>query len=381
MSRSVDLDEKKQGDTRLTVILPTHNRPRHCAAQLRFFKTCGMRQAIVVADSSESQAADAVRAACAGIADYRRFQPNANDKLLSTVQAVETPLVAITPDDDVTFPHAIEAARDYLIANPAYAVAHGYTLRFGLYGDAVDINSVYGFVPSIEDDDPLMRHYNLMRRYQPYFWAVFQRDVLVSALETAQPFCHTPLFHELMFMSAAGMQGKIAMLPMVYAMRGMESSLTPIQKSHPLFAFLDDAELFFSNYFSYRNALVKFIRQRNLVPAERGFINPVTGAGDAGLGQFIDVAHSTWAGREVNTGVLNYAAQSLLGVQQPPLKGDPVSPGGREIGKGDTVHAGRRGRRYIWRQSVLEAEPRDEINIGVSEVTRVEEQLDTYWLD
>jgi len=168
-------------DSQLTLILPTHNRPRHAAAQLRFFKACGLRHHIVVADSSDPAEAEAMRAACTGIADYRRFDPVAPDKLLTTVRSVQTPFVVMAPDDDIAFPHAIDAALEYLARHPDHVAAHGYTLRFGLQGNDVDIHSVYSFVPSIDHDDPLERHYDLMRRYQPFYWAVFRREILVSA--------------------------------------------------------------------------------------------------------------------------------------------------------------------------------------------------------
>ncbi len=262
---------KERGESRLTVILPTHNRPRHCAAQLRFFKECGLRHDIVVADSSNQEEAEAVRAACVGIADYRRFDPQARDKLLTTVRSADTPFVVMTPDDDIAFPHAIDAALHYLTRNPDYVVAHGYTLRFGLNASDFDIHSVYSFAPSIDHDDPLARHYQLMRRYQPFLWAVFRRDILESALVVAQPFVAAAIFQELLFMNAAVFQGKIAMAVDVFIdmMRGMELSQTPVTSSHPLFAVLDDAERFFSGYLAYRNALANFMRERNRIPGAR----------------------------------------------------------------------------------------------------------------
>ena len=90
-------------------------------------------------------------------------------------------------------------------------------------------------------------------------------------MEAAQPLIGTALFQELMFMNAAVFQGKIVMLPMIYAMRGMEASHTPVTSSHPLFAFLHDAELFFSNYHLYRNALAQFIRERKVISGTREF--------------------------------------------------------------------------------------------------------------
>ncbi len=371
---------KKREENRLTVILPTHNRPRHCAAQLRFFKDCGLRHDIVVADSSNQEEAEAVRAACVGVADYRRFDPQAHDKLLTTIRSAGTPFVVMTPDDDITFPHAIDAALDYLTRNSDYVVAHGYTLRFGLNASDFDIHSVYTFAPSIDHDDPLARHYHLMRRYQPFFWAVFRRDILELALEVAQPFVTGAIFQELLLMNAAVFRGKIAMLPMVYAMRGMEESQTPVTSSHPLFAVLDNAERFFSGYLSYRNALANFMRGRDGVPGARRFINPVSGLADSRLEQLIDIVHATWLGREANVGVFNHAARLLLGEAISLLAGGPVWPGSRALADGDVVHSGLGDRRYIWRRTVLEAEPREEIIISAAEIARVEEQLEAYRL-
>jgi hypothetical protein len=188
------------------------------------------------------------------------------------------------------------------------------------------------------------------------------------------------LFQEFMFMNAAVFQGKIAMLPMVYAMRGMEVSQTPVTSSHPLFAFLDDAELFFSKYLSYRNALASFMRKRNGVPGVRHFINPVSGVAESRLEQVIDMVHATWLGREANVGVFNHAAELLLGKPIRLIAGDPVWPGSRALADGDVVHPGLGDRRYIWRRTVLQAEPREEIIISAAEIARVEQQLEAYRL-
>ena len=363
----------------LTVIVPTHNRPRHCAAQLRFFKACGLRHTIVVADSSHPAESEAIRAACAGVAKYIHFDPRMADKYLAAVRSVETPFVVMCPDDDITLPHAIDAALTYLTQNPKYVVAHGYTLRFGLHNSYVDIHSVYSFTPSISYDDPLARHYHLMRRYQPYFWAVFRRNVLLSVLEAIQPIS-SPLFRELMFMNAAVLEGKVAMLPMIYALRGMEESHTPIVASHPLFGFLHDAESFFSMYLAYRNTLASYIRKRNIAHKSH-FRDPTSGVKESTLEQVLDIVHATWLGREVDVGQINHAAQVLLGEPLPPLRGDPVWPGWRNIGKGDVVRSGRDGRRYVWRRAVVEAEPKEEIIIGNDEMARVEQELEAYRID
>jgi glycosyltransferase domain-containing protein len=373
------LDHKKAANTGLTVVIPTNNRPLHCAALLRFFKGCGLQHAILVIDSSDQNKAEAVRAACTGIAEYRWFDPNVN-KLLRVRDAIDTPFVAMVPDDDITFPHGIDAALDYLARNPDYVVAHGYTLRFGLHENDVDIYSVPSFVPSVNQDDPLERLFRLVRRYQTFYWAVFRSEVLISALQLAARFEH-PFFNEIMFMNVAVLQGKVARLPLIYAMRGMEESHTPLTMIHPLFAVVHDAERFFSDYLTYRNALADFIKTRRLAAEDRQYRDPVSGRPDSRLEQLIDVVYGTWFARDANLGVLNHAAELLLGMQMPLLRGEPAWPGWRPLGDGDLVRHGPGERRYIWRRAVLEAEPREEIIIDPAEMARVERQFDNYVLE
>ncbi len=369
--------------TDLTILVPTINRPAYCAAQLRFFRDCGVRHQIVVADSSRPAEAKAVQDACVGIAEYWAHDLPFCDKLLAAVSRIDTPFVALAPDDDIAFPHAIDEALDFLVGNPDYVVAQGYTLRFGIKDNDFDIHSVFTYVPSITQTDPLERHYNLMRRYQPFIWAVIRRDVLLSALQAVQVHVTTltPLFQELMFMSVAILQGKIAMLPIIYAMRGMEESTVPITRSHPLFSFLDNAQAFFQDYLSYRDYLLDFIREKLFISDAPQYPSAVSLSSASTLKQLIDMAHATWLGREVDAGMLNHATERLLGLPKPVLRGDPVWPGWRKIAKGDRTNIGPSGRRYIWRRAVLAAEPSDEIIISRQEISRVEQELEMYWLN
>ena len=210
----------------LTVVIPTRNRAAQCAAQLAMLRKCGVGCRILVADSSDVAEAGQVRAACGANADYVHFDPSLRiiDKWNEVIPLVETPYVVMTPDDDITFPHAIAASLQALIDNPDYAAAHGYVLNFGVHYDYFDIHSTFSFTPTIDDDDPLKRHYDLMRRYQPFIWAVFRTQTFADALKAAAGVDGT-IFQEITFMNAAVLAGKVMRLPVVYAMRGPEESL------------------------------------------------------------------------------------------------------------------------------------------------------------
>ena len=374
----------------LTVILPTRNRPRYCAAQLRFFRDCGLAHPIVVADSSDPADAQAVRDACAGIARHRRFDPaiGAAEKFITTLRAVDTPFVVMTPDDDVTFPHAIDAALAHLRQNPDFIAAHGYVLRFGMHDEAFDIHNVSGFAPSIGHDEPLQRLYHLIRRYQPIIWAMFRTETVTAAMQAASG-VEGLIFQELTFAASAALAGKIARLPVVYSMRGMEESMSRLEEIHPLFWFLRDAEGFFEKYRAYRAGLVRRIRREALAAkpvlarlrARVGMLRHGA-AENSDLQQVLDLIHATWLGRELDLGALEHTVRQKLGDPLPPIHVAPVWCGWREPVQGDAVHFSPRGdRRYVWRREVLTAEPREEIAITADEMARVERELDAYRLE
>ena len=357
------------------MVMPTRNRARHSLAQLRFLRDCGVAHRIIVANSSDENTAERVRADCAGRADYS-FTGSAADvteKLAHVLQGVKTPFTVMVPDDDVIFPHAIDASLAHLRANPEYVAAHGYTLRFGIHDAEFDIHDLFGFTPTIDAENPLRRHYDLMRRYQPFFWAVFRTEVLVLALAAAAT-TQGAVFKELALMSRAVMKGKVARLPVVFAMRGMEKSLTVAFEIDPMLWFLHDSASFYRRYSEYRDALADFVRADGTLLAK---VPPATA-----LEHILDINHATLLGRLADVGMINHQAQLLLGEPLPPIQRAPQWPGRRPPESGDVIHVSHLGeRRYIWRRKVIEAEPRDEIAIDKNEMGTVEKQLDAYRLN
>jgi len=328
----------------------------------------------MVADSSDPTEAGNVVAACKGFADYRYFAPQTTviDKCAAVIAAIDTPYTVMIPDDDITFPHAIDAALNVLREDNECVAAHGYVLRFGMHAAEqkfFDIHDVFGFTPTIGEDDPFRRHYHLMRRYQPFIWAVFRTAVFAAALRGSIQ-VDGLVFQEIMFMSLAVLQGKVVRLPLVYSMRGSEESLTPLAEINPVFWFLNDAGEFFSRYSAYRNELAKNIRAMNISISK-----------DTKLEQLLDIIHATWLGREVDVGMLNHVARRLLGDDLPAIQNQPQWPGWRAPDKSDLVRASAKSdRSYVWRKTVIAAEPREEITIDLEEMANVERQLDFYSL-
>jgi glycosyltransferase domain-containing protein len=353
----------------LTALLPTRNRPDECTRQLRFLRGNEFAHRIIVLDASEPENAAAVHSACSGIAEFRHFGPEYRmaDKLAAAATDVATPYVVLIPDDDIVLPQAIADAIAFLESHPDFVVAHGYFVGFRAHDGEIDVHQVIGFTPSIVDEPPLYRLYNLFRRYQSFYWGVFRTGNFRAAV-TAACAMQVVAFRELTVMSAAILQGKVARLRSVYALRGPVKSHAAIHQSHPLFFFLRDAQKFFDNYVLFRDGIAAFIR-RNGIATPPG----------VQLEQLLDLVYAAFLGREVDTGVINHAVQLLLGEPLSPLQSDQQAPDRREPAEGDVAHrSADRDRRYIWRRQVLAAEPRDEIAISGEDMARVERQLEYY---
>jgi glycosyltransferase domain-containing protein len=356
----------------LTVLLPTKDRPTHCASQLRFLRDIGLPYPILVTDSSAPDAALQVRTAAEGIAKYSHFPASLRmaDKLLRAISEVRTPFTVICPDDDIMLPTSIEQALAFLSANKDYVAAHGYILDLALHDAHVDIHGVCGFTPSIEEDDPLRRHYHLMQRYQPFYWGVFRTDALRMALSWAVRL-DTIMFRELTVMNAAILQGKVARLPMIYQFRSSSTSLTPLRQSHPLYWFLSSPQSLLTAYKAYRDNLTGFIKDAAI---RTGHIESID--------HVIDLIHGLFLQQQIDPGVLNYAIQRSLGDPLPPIPEPVAWAGWKSLGLGDRLRPSKQNRRlYVWRANVLHAEPRDEIAIDDAQIETAERQLDCFFCD
>jgi glycosyltransferase domain-containing protein len=338
---------------------------------LRLLRKQAMPYRIVIADSSDPTHARALRAACGDAVEIRSFPPDtdAYDKFIAVVEAIDTPYAVMVPDDDVTLPHAIEACVAHLANNPDTAVAQGYILDLDISDETFDLTHVRWFTPDIHQTDPVDRLYHLIRRYQPFFWGVFRKEVLLTALRRARA-AGLVCFQEMTFMATAVILGKFARLPCIYSLRGTEESLTSRAQYHPFYAMLDDSDGLFNHYREYRDNLVSFI-EANVETVSCGSNN---------LSHTLNLIHAIFFRPELQGGMMEYSVQYLLReAARPKFDEPPAKPAPRPVGSSDlSQNSVRPGRRYLWREEVFSAEPRDEITITPEERARVVAALEHY---
>jgi glycosyltransferase domain-containing protein len=371
--------------TDLTIILPTRNRPELCRAQIRFLQGCSLAHRVIVADSSDLPDPQLQRA-CTGVVEYRRFDPatSLESKFVAAARLLDTPFVAMITDDDVSFPHAIEACLAHLRQHGDCVSAQGYVLDASIAEDRVDVHGVRWMGEGIVEPTALGRLYELMRRYQPFFWAVFRTPAYLRAMEASSR-AQGAFFRELIFTATIALLGKSARLPLVQTLRSNDDSLVPAREGHPFHWFLHDAQSFFESYASYRAQLLGLLTEiEGTPPAAAGRARRLLarwparrrGSAPEALRQTLDLIHAAYFGREVDTGIVNHSARLALGEALPPVKPGRPSAELPGPGDGDLVHLSAvPGRSYLWREAVMKVAPDA---VGEHEMARVEAQLDEY---
>lgn len=349
----------------LTVILPTRNRANVVVATLRLFEAAGVRHRIIIAESSDTPDRSLEQAAARVGAIVRRYPADVGlyDKLADVAASVTTPFVLAVPDKKPTLAYGIDDLLSHLQRHADHVSAAGYVLRYGIQGSDIDIYRVHIFVPSVADPNPLWRLFEMMRRYQPSAFAVFRTDALLACAKQAS-LVRGLLFQEIMFMNALVLQGKVARVPVVFGLHGPERSHSPIAQRDPMYSFLADGRSFFEHYRSYCEALATFVRQLGIRIPE-----------GVSLTRLLDLIHASWLGSNIDVGKINYVVQGLLAGDVTSLVEEADWPGSRPIGPRDRVHH-RPMRRHIWRDAVLNAEPREEIRIADRDIDEVNRALD-----
>jgi glycosyltransferase domain-containing protein len=337
-----------------------------------FLRKSEVKARIILADSSDQSQtiADSYRSSGLDV-DHYCFPPDLSfyEKLDLALSKVETPFVAQMPDDDIPIPSALHQCRDFLSRNLDYSAAWGYALNFNLHEQAFDIHSIQWCSASVDDSSPLERVYHLVRRYQPFFWAVFRANALRRSISCAKMAQRT-MFQEMTTMLTLAMQGKVARLPIVHVMRGPELSLSNRSDIGPLFAILDDASKFFAEYVHYRDRLILFATDNRIdVDVRHG----------TSVAHLLDLVHSIGLARELDAGPINYTVQRLLGAPYPEIPPHSNQHGWTEPTTEDAVNLSpSSGRRYVWRKAAIRAESSEEGFIDPRSIDDLERQLDHF---
>jgi glycosyltransferase domain-containing protein len=122
---------------RVTVVIPTYNRPLELARLLHFQREAGSSLRILVLDGSAEDVAASNASTCATFPNvtHRQYpsQLHFGLRIAEGLRMVTTPYTLICADDDFYFPAGVVEAAKFLDAHPDYSSAGGTVLTMRYY--------------------------------------------------------------------------------------------------------------------------------------------------------------------------------------------------------------------------------------------------------
>lgn len=201
----------------VTIVIPTHRRPRFLARALEHYAPAGFP--VLVADSSDQPQAGA--GSLPGVVYHHMPGVPFLEKVRSIMPLVGTPCMAFCADDDFTLPRAARACAEFLLANPDHSSAQGHYVMAMPTHAGVELSPGYpaNFQVRVDAEDPATRLRQLFSPYVQNFYAVHRTETWRAfyALPTERIPHYCVL--ELLGAMLGAILGKHKVLPLFYSVR------------------------------------------------------------------------------------------------------------------------------------------------------------------
>jgi glycosyltransferase domain-containing protein len=221
---------------RLTLIIPTHDRPAFLRRLLCFLEQMRDGSQIQILDSSSP---DLRRRNEAAIADYpslrihyRHLDAGMISKCRTLMEEdIATPYCVYCADDDFLMPDSVLGSLEFLERSPDYSCAQGTMVSL-----CTGKNNKCYALPcySLDSDSPFRRFRTLAGNWYSTFYSVYRTPVLTRAWQVADDHSddrRARIFPEILLSQLSVTQGKVKFLPGIYNLREEhelnESAVTP----------------------------------------------------------------------------------------------------------------------------------------------------------
>jgi glycosyltransferase domain-containing protein len=221
---------KLERQFRCTIIIPTHNRPKHLRRILSHYNEYGNNYRIIVADSSSDQDKNSNKKYICTFSDldilHLSNYPSEiyfYDKMADAASYTDGKYCVVCPDDDFVTPNGINSSIHFLDNNPDFTIAHGDYLCFWLQADGAGqfqfcSRPIYPH-RSLTFDDAWQRLEFHFSNYLPTQYAVHRTNLLNMAFSEAAKFTDDLQFGELLLSMLASIYGKMQHVVVPYAAR------------------------------------------------------------------------------------------------------------------------------------------------------------------
>jgi len=210
---------------RLSVVMPTFQRPIYALRNMRLLDQTGAR--VHVLDGSAEPIDPRLRAGLSGRINYVHLPGSYEERLARAADLIDTPFCVTVGDDDMHLPSGLEASVSALDADPELVAATGTALAFLSTDTEVAGRLIYPELHgrAILADDPIERMVDHLGRYLPSAsYAVTRTPVWKRAMRALTGKRFAPFrLGELQYEMTIVYAGKIVVVPHLMWLRSLEN--------------------------------------------------------------------------------------------------------------------------------------------------------------
>jgi glycosyltransferase domain-containing protein len=225
---------------KITLIIPTFDRPHYLLRLLRFYKSYGFPMRIIILDSSTKpfenrELEDLLKS---DRIEYLKFDSDilVTPKIGKGLERISTPYSVICADDDFVVPLAVEQCLAFMEKHPDYSVAQGlqcsHRLIKGKKGK-IEFDWTPGgcLAQSVDFENPAERLKHHLSNYSTStFYGVHETKTLLSIFKQALSTTSHGRLVEILLTALTLIEGKMAILPLFYGSR--ESGNISIERTY-----------------------------------------------------------------------------------------------------------------------------------------------------
>jgi glycosyltransferase domain-containing protein len=222
--------------TRLTLVIPTYNRPHYLHRLIDTYQALHLKSPILVADSSPQPFAPTDPLGGLPI-QFRQFPPDTGylNKLISALSTVKTPYVALLADDDFYLPSALVEAVSFLDDHPSYSGAGGRSYRFVLPPHATHGHGLTQWKSypqhGAEEEDVGQRLAAHFRNYATNWYSVQRTESLQATFSKNLEIQEDLYLVELLTSASLLVRGKFKCLDRVFLLRENDAPKSYVQSN------------------------------------------------------------------------------------------------------------------------------------------------------
>lgn len=213
---------------KLTLVIPTHYRHHYLTRVLTYYKDSGLRPLVI--DSTNVPYPELARFPNV---DYRHC-PDVRflTKITQPVLDIATPYTLFCADDSFIVPRAAAACVDFLEAHPDHHAAHGRQISVTREGGKLTYAPCYvqDATLRIDADAPAERLKQVYRPYSPTFYAMHRTESVRDFITTASGRKINDVMLELVSAMTGVINGKHAVLPLLYHVTEIVPSILDAKK-------------------------------------------------------------------------------------------------------------------------------------------------------